>query len=115
MYYNNGDKYDGEWKNDLREGKGIMKYNNGDIYDGYWKNDKKDGKGIMINNNGDKYDGYWKNNLREGKGFLMQNNVKYEVNWKNDKMIGEAHGQIRDISIKKNDNCRHIVIIKKQK
>jgi len=34
MIYNNGDIYDGNWKNDLKEGKGIMKYNNGDEYNG---------------------------------------------------------------------------------
>ena len=32
-YYNNGDKYEGEWKNNKREGYGI-KYNiSGDIYE----------------------------------------------------------------------------------
>ena len=29
----------------IREGKGIMYYNNGDRYEGDWKNDKKEGKG----------------------------------------------------------------------
>ena len=31
MKYNNGDEYNGNWKEDLKEGKGILKYNNGDI------------------------------------------------------------------------------------
>ena len=44
MKYNNGDLYNGEWKNDLKEGEGTIKYNNGDIYDGNWKNDLKEGK-----------------------------------------------------------------------
>ena len=39
MYYNNGDRYEGEYKNDKREGKGIMYYNNGKIENGDWKND----------------------------------------------------------------------------
>ena len=29
-YFNNGDRYEGEWKNDKREGKGKYYYNNGD-------------------------------------------------------------------------------------
>ena len=32
-YYNDRDKNDGEWKNDLKGGKGIYDFNNGDKYD----------------------------------------------------------------------------------
>ena len=38
MYYNNGDRYEGEWKNDKPEGKGIFYNNIGNIYEGYYKN-----------------------------------------------------------------------------
>ena len=38
--YDNGDKYDGEWKNGKKEGKGIFYYNNGDKYEGIWNNDE---------------------------------------------------------------------------
>ncbi len=53
MIYNNGEEYKGNWINDKRKGKGIMKYNYGnEIYDGKWKNDMKNGKGkIDYNNN----------------------------------------------------------------
>ena len=40
MYWNDGDKYEGEWKNNKREGKGIMFYTNGNKVEGIWKNDK---------------------------------------------------------------------------
>lgn len=30
MTYPNGDSYEGEWANDLREGFGILKYSKGD-------------------------------------------------------------------------------------
>ena len=30
MYYNNGNRYEGDWKNDKKEGKGIYYFNNGD-------------------------------------------------------------------------------------
>ena len=42
--------------NDLKDGKGIYDFNNGDKYDGEYKNGKKDDKGIFYYNNGDKYD-----------------------------------------------------------
>ena len=47
MEYKDGGTYEGEWKNDKKEGKGIYKYKNGDIYEGYFKNDIKDGKGYI--------------------------------------------------------------------
>lgn len=47
MYYSNGDKYGGDWKDDKKEGKGIMYYNNGDKYGGEWSNDIRNGKGYI--------------------------------------------------------------------
>ena len=91
LYYNNGNKYEGNWKNDKKEGKGILYYNNGNKYEGNWKNDKKEGKGIFNFNNGDRYEGDFKDDKREGKGILNYNNGnKYEGNWKNDKKEGNG-------------------------
>jgi hypothetical protein len=58
MIYSNGDKYEGEWKNDTKDGKGkeIKKlvgtytYSNGDKYDGDWDKNKKSGKGSFFLN-----------------------------------------------------------------
>ena len=47
MIYANGDEYEGDWKDDKRNGMGNFKANNNDKYSGEWKNDKKDGKGKM--------------------------------------------------------------------
>jgi hypothetical protein len=41
MNYQNGDIYEGEWKNGLKDGSGIYKYYNGDKYSGCWNEDKK--------------------------------------------------------------------------
>ena len=46
MYWNDGTRYEGEWKNDEKEGKGIKYYNNGDRYEGEQKSGNKEGKGI---------------------------------------------------------------------
>jgi antitoxin component YwqK of YwqJK toxin-antitoxin module len=57
--YDDG-KYEGEFKNNKREGKGIFYYNNGDRYEGDYKNDKREGKGILYFNDGDRYEGDFK-------------------------------------------------------
>jgi hypothetical protein len=41
MIYKNGNLYDGEWKNDLRHGNGILTEKNGDVqHKGSWVDDK---------------------------------------------------------------------------
>ena len=46
MYYNTGDRYEGDFKNDLKNGKGIIYYKNGGRYEGDFKNNLRDGKGL---------------------------------------------------------------------
>ena len=38
MYWSDGDKYEGYFKNGLFDGKGIYYYNNGNRYEGDYKN-----------------------------------------------------------------------------
>ena len=53
MTYSNGDVYDGEWKEDARNGYGIMSvkvigaqdYANEDKYNGQWRDDQKNETG----------------------------------------------------------------------
>lgn len=53
--YANGDKYEGEVKEKVKNGKGKSKFNrigvlsyaNGDIYSGDWKDNLKNGEGIV--------------------------------------------------------------------
>ena len=40
MKFNNGDRYEGQWKNDLPHGKGEMVYGNEDRYVGNWRSGK---------------------------------------------------------------------------
>ena len=47
MYFNNGTRYEGDFKNDQREGKGIFYWNEGDRYEGEFKNDQIEGLGTM--------------------------------------------------------------------
>ena len=47
LYFKDGERYEGDVKNNIREGKGIFYCNNDDRYEGDFKNDKFEGKGIM--------------------------------------------------------------------
>ena len=84
-YYNiNGEKYLGETKDGLKEGKGILFFNKEDEYErreyeGTFNNDKKEGKGIIYFKNGDKFEGEFINNKIEGKGIIYyKNGDKFE-------------------------------------
>ena len=88
-HYDNGDIYEGEFKNDLKEGYGIFYNSNGDRYEGEWKNDLREGYGIYYYSDGDRYEGEWKNDLREGYGIdYFYNGDRFEGEFKNDKMEG---------------------------
>ena len=56
-----GYKYVGGYKNNLRNGFGIMSYPSGDNYKGGWKNDKKHGSGVYIFADGKIKNGFWQN------------------------------------------------------
>ncbi|GAX19611.1 hypothetical protein FisN_19Hh191 [Fistulifera solaris] len=74
MTWANGDVYEGNIKNNLRNGKGTMVFaaHPGDKstgkYDGYWKSDMMHGKGSRKYTNGDKYEGEFFLGKRQGEG-----------------------------------------------
>lgn len=47
LFYVDGDRYEGEWKDGRMHGKGAYHYSNGDKYEGEWKEDKRHGKGTV--------------------------------------------------------------------
>ncbi len=40
----------------------------GDRYEGEWKDGKRDGRGTYYSANGDRYEGQWKDNKQHGRG-----------------------------------------------
>ena len=85
-YYENGDRYVGQWKNDLRSGKGVIYFHEGGSYDGEWLENKRNGYGKEIYTWG-YYEGYWKNNdyYGQGKEYHTKDGVTYEGNWQGSK------------------------------
>ena len=100
----NGNKYDGNWKDDKREGKGTgFYYKNGKLYyimKGNWINNKfKNGTQTVykINNNEPvkhfERIGNFTGHLMNGHGiFTYKNGNKYDGNWKDDKREGKGTG-----------------------
>ena len=70
--FSNGDKYLGEWKNNLRHGQGTYTWSNGGKYVGEYKNDKQHGWGTYTYGKGewegDKYIGEFKDGKFHGQG-----------------------------------------------
>ena len=114
VQYPNGDTYEGDFKNGVREGEGTMTYGeSGNKYEGQWKNNYKDGIGKMTFGTEaeyyghfvkgkrwgegvykylkakDLYSGSWKNGLKHGKGTFIFNNTKMKLvgDWFNGQII----------------------------
>ena len=112
--FNTKSIYEGEFKNDMKEGYGIEKYNDGSIYKGHYKNGMKEGTGILLLKkekknsifegefkddkiwgkgiykweNGKQYEGEWENNEISGFGILTENNIKHIGYFSHDKKEG---------------------------
>ena len=96
MSYNDGDFYEGDWKQGRIEGFGTFisvkedRYIGGYKYVGYFKNGLRNGRGTLTWGNGYKYEGDWNNDLMDGKGiFTWDAGHKYVGDFK----LGNKHGQ----------------------
>ena len=90
IFWKNGNMCEGSFKNDKLDGKGIFNYIKGNKYIGEFKKGVKNGKGIYYYPNGNIYDGNWENGLKEGYGILFFCGNGYIGNWKNGKYDGKG-------------------------
>ena len=49
---------------------GKLEYNNGDVYEGDWKDDNMNGQGVFTDDKTGRYEGGFKNGMKDGKGNL---------------------------------------------
>ena len=86
--------YSGEWYNNVRHGYGVEEIPSKDgtqRYEGEWKEDKRCGFGKILYANGDRYEGEWLDNLRHGQGkFYYTNGNFYEGEWLDDLKHGQG-------------------------
>lgn len=89
-HYKNGDIYDGEWREKMRNGYGEYKWIVGDRYVGNWEHGNLHGNGTYYWSDKRTYVGNWVNHNQEGFGiFEWPDGHKYEGNWQH----GKRHGQ----------------------
>eukprot|EP01125_Pyxidicula_operculata_P003603 TRINITY_DN1472_c2_g1_i1.p1 TRINITY_DN1472_c2_g1~~TRINITY_DN1472_c2_g1_i1.p1 ORF type:complete len:1025 (+),score=284.86 TRINITY_DN1472_c2_g1_i1:130-3204(+) len=84
MYWMDGNKYLGFWKNDKRKGFGVLVEKMGCKYYGHWSRSKKNGYGVEIMDDGTYYEGTFEKDERKGKGKLCLPN--------GDVILGEWNG-----------------------
>ena len=63
-----GAVYEGEWRDNKRDGYGIQSWPDGSKYIGQWENDKANGHGKLYHADGDVYDGQWVDDKAQGQG-----------------------------------------------
>ena len=64
--YPDGGYYNGEWKENKKNGQGEHHSRDGTVYKGEWLDNQKNGQGTMIFANGVKKTGIWENNNFKG-------------------------------------------------
>jgi len=94
VYHTNGDRYRGQYENNMRHGQGTLLYKNGNKYEGEFQMDKQHGFGThWICKDGKlrmQYRGGFANGKRAGQGVLAyEDGGKYDGEW----LEGKQHGQ----------------------
>ena len=62
--WSDGRRYEGEFKNGIKDGEGTFEWPNGKKYIGTWKNNKQHGKGEITLPKGSSKKGEWVNGKR---------------------------------------------------
>ena len=61
MTWPSGTRYEGDWRDGKRTGRGTMTWANGVRYEGDWHDGKAHGQGTRIDSDGDRFAGQWRN------------------------------------------------------
>eukprot|EP00697_Spironema_sp_BW2_P014598 gnl/Spiro4/5073_TR2533_c0_g1_i1.p2 gnl/Spiro4/5073_TR2533_c0_g1~~gnl/Spiro4/5073_TR2533_c0_g1_i1.p2 ORF type:complete len:143 (-),score=20.44 gnl/Spiro4/5073_TR2533_c0_g1_i1:65-493(-) len=70
--WRNGDRYDGNWRDDAMDGYGLYRWTDGMSYSGGWKEGSMEGHGVVTWPHGARYEGEWANNHTDGRGTFVE-------------------------------------------
>lgn len=81
--------YEGEFKDDKMNGKGIYRWNDAGMYYGEWKDGHQHGKGTQSWADGSVYDGEWKEGNKHGRGVYRKSDgsILHDGLFKDDKPV----------------------------
>lgn len=92
MYWPEGSKFEGLFKDDMMNGQGRLMNCEGDYYVGNFEDDKANGYGIYVSTENIIFRGFWKDDKQEGQGEeIYSDNCLYQGNFLN----GTKHGKGR--------------------
>jgi hypothetical protein len=87
-----GEIYDGDWKDNRRQGEGVLRLADGTVYRGHFENHKRNGHGEYAWSDGRSYVGEWQDNRIQGRGTMTYANGDA---YSGDFVDGKRHGQGR--------------------
>jgi len=99
VVYQSGEKYEGGWRDGMREGCGTFVNFKDEEYEGFWHKDRRHGQGIQVYATGRtageqesaRYEGEWHMDVRHGKGMMTYpNGDSYVGQWENDLRHGNG-------------------------
>jgi hypothetical protein len=90
LTFGRGDKYDGEWQDNLPSGEGTFISSSGLAYKGGWLKGQPHGHGILVSPNGRRFAGEFRNGGKEGEGKIDYATGEFYIGqWKGDKVCSE--------------------------
>ncbi|KAM6421970.1 ALS2 C-terminal-like protein [Rhynochetos jubatus] len=118
--YGNDMVYKGYFKDNVRQGFGILENLSAEHpfkYTGQWKNDKKNGYGVWEDKNrGERYIGTWLDDHRHGQGIVVtQSGICYQRTFHADKMVGSGILLLEDDSVYEGNFTEDLTFVGKGK
>ena len=81
--------YEGEYKNNIRNGNGTFYYPGGLKYIGEFENGIREGKGIFYCDEGSYWNGHFNKNEMNGEGIYFDGEDSFTVSYKNGDIVEE--------------------------
>ncbi|XP_062424660.1 ALS2 C-terminal-like protein isoform X1 [Rhea pennata] len=118
--YGNEMVYKGYFKDDLRQGFGILENRSADHpfkYTGQWENDKKNGYGVWDDKDrGERYIGMWHDDHKHGQGIVVtQSGICYQRTFHAGKMVGSGILLLEDDSVYEGNFMEDLTFVGKGK
>ncbi|KAI1242516.1 hypothetical protein IHE44_0000046 [Lamprotornis superbus] len=116
--YGNDLVYKGYFKDNVRQGFGILENFSVEHpfkYTGQWENDKKNGYGVWEDKErGERYIGMWRDDLRHGDGIVVtQAGLCYQRTFQADKMVGSGILLLEDDSVYEGNFTENLTFVGK--